>query len=251
MASTGPLLTLIGEDVPADTLAPIVAQTGLPVSEHLDSVANSHAPVVLTPTVQRERLVEQLDFSKGLACIELGAVARDIAALLTAPRLTTTLAEGGIYLALSTVTAFTLDSANILCDSLSRRGLLGDGRRDDVELSLHEAISNAVVHGNLGMQSEWRDGAEAHRLYTQRIMGRLTDEALANRHVEIAVTWQRSDLRFDISDQGQGNALADRLNLQPNPDDAESVRGLALITHLAKKTWVSDEGRCLSFSFDC
>jgi CheY-like chemotaxis protein/anti-sigma regulatory factor (Ser/Thr protein kinase) len=97
-----------------------------------------------------------------------------------------------------------------------------------VGVALHEALTNAILHGNLGLSSELRerDEKEYYRLVTQR----RTQPPWCERRVHVAVTLTEQEAVFVIRDEGEG---FDPESL-PDPTDPANLervcgRGLLLI----------------------
>lgn len=115
---------------------------------------------------------------------------------------------GGLFhslgLAITTRAAFRLPVANAFIEALDQRLHLGDDLRVRMLTVLHEAVMNAVLHGNLGLGSSLRDSfAQMARL--QRIIERrLGDTALGARRVFVEASWTASMLHLQVRDCGEG-----------------------------------------------
>jgi CheY-like chemotaxis protein len=95
-------------------------------------------------------------------------------------------------------------------------------------VALHEALTNAILRGNLGLDSALResDEKEYYRLSVQR----RTEQPYADRGVYITARFSREELSFTIRDDGNGFDP----NILPDPTDPSnfgrvSGRGLLLI----------------------
>lgn len=75
-----------------------------------------------------------------------------------------------------------------------------------IELALQEAVANALEHGNLELESQWREeiDAEGRDKYTRLREERLKDPHYANRQIRIRVCFNEELLQFTIRDQGNG-----------------------------------------------
>lgn len=154
----------------------------------------------------------------------------------------------GMYLSLTTRTAFGAQCALLVCDALAHRGVLGDARRSAVELCLHEAVANAIVHGNLEIASSAKDKPDGYRVFSQLVGERLRDPAMADRRTDIFARWRDSALVIAVSDQGSG---FDTAILPPDAGGtARSGRGFIFMRALAKEVTVTDGGRCTSLRFE-
>lgn len=154
----------------------------------------------------------------------------------------------GFFLSLTTATAFGAQSALAVCNALVERGVLGAEQRPSVELCLHEAIANAIVHGNLGIPSTTKDSAEGYRQFGQMVGERLRDPAVRARRVDLFVRW--ADRRLDLSVGDQGSGFDPAAVPEEPAKGARAGRGLIFMRSLATAMVISDGGRCTSLRFD-
>jgi len=151
-----------------------------------------------------------------------------------------------LHLSLTTATAFSLDAAALLCDALARLDLVGPVTRPAVELAAHEAVTNAIIHGNLGISQGPSDDSASFDSFYDAVHQRLALGHIAQRRVTVDACWDSQFLTVRVSDEGMGyqpGALA------PKSLDAKSGRGLQIIRELADSVTVDQDGRriCLSF----
>jgi CheY-like chemotaxis protein/anti-sigma regulatory factor (Ser/Thr protein kinase) len=133
-------------------------------------------------------------------------------------------------------TRFTLENDTSLIPSLvghleddvSRLKLCDPSGLVLLGVALHEALTNAILHGNLGLDSALResDEKEYYRLSVQR----RTEEPFADRRVYVTAHFTRDELVFTIRDDGNGFDP----NILPDPTDPANLgrvsgRGLLLI----------------------
>ncbi len=97
-----------------------------------------------------------------------------------------------------------------------------------VGVALHEALTNAILHGNLDLSSELRetDEKEYYRLATER----RTQPPWCERRVHVTVTLNAQEAVFVVRDEGEGFDP----ELLPDPTDPANLervcgRGLLLI----------------------
>lgn len=105
-----------------------------------------------------------------------------------------------LVISISTRTAFTMSLAELACRSIGE--LLPD--RFAVETALTEAISNALIHGNLVMPTFGPATDEAHRRYLQQIDERLANPDLAARRVTVGIDWDDDEVLMLVIDSGAG-----------------------------------------------
>lgn len=107
-------------------------------------------------------------------------------------------------------------------------GLSNEKERFRVGLALSEALSNAMIHGNLEVPSALREeGSDAYYEMMDRQRG---IEPFASRIVVVKSRFSEASVNFVIRDQGKG---FDRAAL-PDPEDPESImkasgRGILLM----------------------
>lgn len=149
-----------------------------------------------------------------------------------------------LRLSLASGSAFRINVAMSLCSGLVERGWLHPGRQVDVELCLHEAVVNAVTHGNLELQ-RCADGDSGFADRLDSVYYQLTLMPFAARRVVIDVA-RRADggLTTDIQDQGKGfdpTALTGGTTY--------SGRGMTIMRELAERVSHRDGGRRLCLEF--
>ncbi|PWC32653.1 ATP-binding protein [Azospirillum sp. TSO35-2] len=154
----------------------------------------------------------------------------------------------GFYLSLTTGSAYGLQCAVLVCDELVRRGVLDPQRRSNTELCLHEAIANAIVHGNLGLSSATKSQPGGYRLFSQMMRDRLDDPAVVRRRLDIFCRWSDRAIAIAVVDQGGGFDT----DLAPavTGGKARSGRGFVFMRALAARVTVTDGGRCTVLHFD-
>jgi CheY-like chemotaxis protein len=126
-------------------------------------------------------------------------------------------------------------------ENLTRMQVCHDNDLVRVTVALREALSNAIIHGNLEVGSELRDGdgGAYHALIEQR---RRTDP-YQNRSVHVVAEESRSEAVYVIRDEGPG---FDAANL-PDPTDPANLdkvsgRGLLLIKTFMDEVRFSPQG---------
>ncbi len=97
-----------------------------------------------------------------------------------------------------------------------------------VGVALHEALTNAILHGNLGVRSELRETDEKE--YYRQIADRRTQPPWCERRVHISATLTGQEAVFVVRDEGEGFDP----ELLPDPTDPANLgrvsgRGLLLI----------------------
>ncbi len=233
---------VVRDRVPAEVAARAAARFGLPQ----DGMGAARvAAAVLLPGADREGVRLAFD-QRVFFTVEL-TEEEDAADWAAADWLGAPPVEPGFYLSLTTGTAYGLQCAALVCDELARRGVLTGERRGNVELCLHEAVANAIVHGNLGISSAAKNQPEGHRLFSRLLRDRLGDRAIRRRRLDIFARWGGDGLSVAVLDQGGGFDTA--CLPTGSAGGARSGRGFLFMQALAARVRVTDGGRCTVLHF--
>jgi CheY-like chemotaxis protein/anti-sigma regulatory factor (Ser/Thr protein kinase) len=144
------------------------------------------------------------------------------------------------------------EAARVVATSLTRDlvglGLCTPAERESVTLALHEAVLNAIIHGNLGVPSSLKN--QDVRLFENLIDERRRDPIVGSRTVRIEATADRTRAEFVIEDQGEG---FDHRRL-PDPTEAASLmevsgRGLLIIRLTMDQVRWNDRGNRIMLSW--
>jgi anti-sigma regulatory factor (Ser/Thr protein kinase) len=148
-----------------------------------------------------------------------------------------------LYINLTTETANDLHLAGRIMTALTARHPLPQERRDDLELALHEAISNALVHGNLEVPGMKELSASELDRFSRDLVQQMANPVLSRRRLEIAVTLEPGAMAVEVADDGNG--------FQPTPMSGHgaSGRGLDLIATVADSLELHDGGRRIRMRF--
>ncbi len=135
-------------------------------------------------------------------------------------------------------------------EGLERLGLGDDSLRMNLGVALMEALSNAIIHGNLEVGSELRD--EDPREYYDLIERRRSEEPYASRRIRCIATESTERIGYVIEDEGPGFDHA----ALPDPTDPENLvrvrgRGLMLIRTFMDDVAFNDTGNQLTMSKIC
>lgn len=114
---------------------------------------------------------------------------------------------------------------------------------EEVKLALHEALANAVEHGNLGISGSMKAAAlERPGGMDALVRERLGDPHLSGRLIHVQVTYRPDEVEWRVRDEGEGfdpgalprHALADVHALHG--------RGLALVRHFMTEVAWNERG---------
>lgn len=150
---------------------------------------------------------------------------------------------GGFGLGITTSTAFALDLAQTVVTALA--GRLGETvPRTRMRAALQEAIGNAILHGNLGIEP-WSRPDQILEMGNV-IRDRMADPLLARRRLYVSALWRDHAVVVSITDEGQGFEAEDVAVRDPL---ATCGRGLAIIGDCCTSFAYSNGGRTLSMAF--
>lgn len=163
-----------------------------------------------------------------------------------APRHALGIAElGGVALDLSAATAYAAPVARAFRSWLvALCGTAPVARPDQIELVTHEALANAILHGNLGLHDDWRQGAAAFAERSRAVKAALGDPLRASRRVTIGATWTSATLDIRVADQGAGYSPGVLADAHTRPH-----RGLGMIAGMTQAMAIEDGGRMLRMTF--
>ena len=144
----------------------------------------------------------------------------------------------------SSKTVYQLPVAHHITAFLTKTIGLNDESRDNIEMALHEALVNAVIHGNLEIGHIKKDTLEKLEGFDQEASDRLANPKFAARRVELFVRWTEASVECKVFDQGKGFSI--------DQDQWEGMpwRGINLISSLASSVQVGTNGQPLIMTFD-
>lgn len=157
-------------------------------------------------------------------------------------------AAGGMVLAMTTRSAFGSDIPRPFAAAIAARFPAAEACVPAMELALYEAVANALVHGNLGLESDLRGSAEELKRYRASLAERMADPMRATRLVILTFTPFAAGFRLVVRDQGDGWDV-DRQLAKSAAAEAKSGRGLGLIRQIAAGVTARDGGRALVMDF--
>lgn len=131
----------------------------------------------------------------------------------------------------------------VIAERLERAGWIDEQTRKRIEVAFQEALANACDHGNLELESGWKeelmeDGLDRYSVIRN---SRLEDKAFSARRVVVISDFTGDRLEIRIRDEGRG--------FTPKaPEVAQSLplcsgRGLTLMYQTMDKVWYERGGR--------
>lgn len=159
-----------------------------------------------------------------------------------APRLQSS--GSSAHLSLPTSTALQWPVGKIVAEYLSRHLMLPDRLRDCIAAAVHEAVLNALIHGNLAISNPSGCGLAIGEKLQEMIALRLSDPSARAKRCEIRSRWNAACIFIRITDEGAGFTPV----IQDDPT-LPVGRGLRIIAGLASRCkWVRG-GRTLMLRF--
>ncbi len=182
--------------------------------------------------------------SKGLSAPYCGFIEGD---KMPGARCLRAVQMGGLALSVSTGTACGMEVVQPFAEALQKT--LGEADMSLVELCLAEAVGNAAIHGNLGIDGSLRSTRVGFEVFSQQMTARLLDPVMASRRIDVTMTPLDGALfRLSVSDRGAGFDIEATREIVAGPD-AKHGRGLSLIRQIAKEVYTEDGGRTLIMDF--
>jgi anti-sigma regulatory factor (Ser/Thr protein kinase) len=152
-----------------------------------------------------------------------------------------------LLLRASTLATVKHDLVGVLIDALIQHLPRAEGMAVDLRLALQEAVSNAVMHGNLCLDGRLRASREGLAAFTRSMQRRLADPRYARRPVTIAADWNQTHLVIRVEDRGRG-FTPPAVSL-PVAAKACSGRGIGQIRALCQRVSFTHQGRRISMRF--
>ena len=131
-----------------------------------------------------------------------------------------------------------------LTDRLVPMGFASSANIDVIAMAIHEALANALEHGNLELDSSLKgDLFTAEDPYTKLREARMADPRYAERLIEVRLALDTERFELEISDEGQGFDTS-RLTLPPPGSDLAPHfgRGLPLIQLVMDEVHFNEKG---------
>ncbi len=231
-------VVVIDDTLPEADRTAIARRIGAPVRLPSDGVVGPNVWLA-TAAVDFDRLAPLMDRAY-LGYVEVGGFG-DLPLGPLGP------APGRLLLILKTRHAYGMDTAALLSRALTARGAMPSADPDDFHLAMHEAIANAVVHGNLGIGSELRTDPRGLLKFARLVSERLKDPDHGSRPLIVDARWDTAWLEVAVKDHGDGydhGAVSNRSDAT-----AKHGRGLSIIRHRADRVDFADGGRSLICRF--
>lgn len=147
-------------------------------------------------------------------------------------------------LSITTQSAYRLPLSLMLAEHFTERGWLPEHLRDSLETCLHEAMLNALIHGNLEIHSDFKSLSAFQKFY-ENIHQQMLQSAYAYRYVIIMLTRHQGKLHLFISHEGCGFTRSCPTDTPPSLHG----RGLSIISRLSDRLEWIHHGKTLHIEF--
>ncbi len=148
------------------------------------------------------------------------------------------------FLSISTLTAYHAPVAQKLTAALQQRFGLPQSFFMEAETCLQEALLNAVIHGNLGIDSRFQSLSGFER-FCELVETRLRKPPYCHRRVQVAFWKRAGNFELHVSDEGDGFRFLSGVPENGLPHG----RGLAIVREMASNVYVGDDQRTLCMFF--
>ena len=164
------------------------------------------------------------------------------------PRCLMAVSSGGLSLSVTTGIACSVEVVQPFAAAVAK--FLGDIDPSMIELCLAEAVGNAAIHGNLGIDGSLRSTREGFEIFSRLMGERLADPVTAHKRIDIIMlSLPDGAFRLSVSDRGNGFDFEAAQQIVAGPN-AKHGRGIALIRRIARQVFTEDGGRTLVMDFE-
>lgn len=144
------------------------------------------------------------------------------------------------------------DAALIRAASLYLTDLIantrGNVKKGSMELALEEAVTNAIVHGNLEVDSSLKE--TDFEMFEREVKERREREPYKSRTVKITYDYDKSRAVFRIEDMGRGFNWREFLRKDTDPALLPHGRGIIIIRAFASSVEYNEAGNAVTLGFD-
>lgn len=153
-------------------------------------------------------------------------------------------------LVLTTASAQTRGLSLAIARAASERLSLSQDLRERIETALHEGVTNAVMHGNLGIGSEGRTDTDGYAFHAVLAAARSANASYALKPLAIGLRLDGPTFEFFVRDDGAGFSPAE------SPPDHTGIaltkphgRGLHTIRAMCDGVELAEGGRLIAMRF--
>ena len=124
----------------------------------------------------------------------------------------------------------------------------GSVKKGSVELALEEAITNAIVHGNLEVESSLKE--DSFEEFDKQVRSRPEISPFSERKVRISYGYQDGEAKFTICDEGSGFDWRNYIQKGEADQLLLHGRGIIIMRTFAKSLEFNDKGDEVTLTFE-
>jgi anti-sigma regulatory factor (Ser/Thr protein kinase) len=158
-------------------------------------------------------------------------------------------ARGRLGLVVTTRSAYRHSIVKAFVNAVENRASLSKDLRVRLYSAVQEALMNAVLHGNLKIDSDLRGSLDGLLAAQDAIESKLNAPDIARSKIQVEAVWSKSVLNVMIRDSGTGydHESAEEC---PASDDRASGRGIAILQAFSDKVAVLNGGTTVRLEFE-
>lgn len=146
-----------------------------------------------------------------------------------------------LFISLSTRSAVGMAISGVFARLLGEKLRLDDANLVDLETAVQEAVANAVMHGNLQIDRNHRNGEDGFQKFSEELSERLASQEHGLKRIELLASWNDTELKISVIDQGKG--YCPKLPPAGEGDRRKTGRGLSIIRQLMARVAINDHGQ--------
>ncbi|MDH5510455.1 MAG: ATP-binding protein, partial [Nitrospinota bacterium] len=125
---------------------------------------------------------------------------------------------------------------------------IGPAKAGSLELTLDEALSNAIYHGNLEVPSQIK--TEDFDKFYELARARQEEMPYCERMVSICFNHDQDSLKVRVTDEGEGFDWKGLMTSSPESNDLPHGRGLVLMQALSSRLEFNNQGNEVTLHFN-
>lgn len=152
-----------------------------------------------------------------------------------------------LSLVMTTNAAYRTPVVKVFVGAMADRTDLPEELRERIYTAVQEALMNAVMHGNLKIDSSLRDSVQNLMIVhetIERLLGSPNYSALA---IRVEASWSATSLNITVSDSGTGFVRESPPTQEMN--ETPSGRGLGILEAMCDGFQLNDGGRSATMKF--
>lgn len=158
--------------------------------------------------------------------------------------------QGCLRLAVTTRSAYRHQVAKSFTAALAARLELSEDLRDRIHTTVHEAIMNSILHGNLAVGSTLRNSLEELSVAHRTIDSLLEAPQIARQMIRVEAIWSTRRLYILVRDSGAGFKRGEPKASSDMPDASQrSGRGMAILDAFCDHVSLQNGGSTIKLRF--